>query len=118
MGVAEIIGIIAAVSAVGGGFFGTIKWTAARFAEQGSKLEKLEREYAKLYREHTLVLVRLERFRLAFQMVASDLARKSPQSPALANARALLDDSFKLDPHLPQEMQEILNRIDEATSSD
>jgi hypothetical protein len=75
-----------------------VRWAAAQFKSQGAKLARLESEYAALYREHSLVLVRLERFRMAFQMVASELSRKSPGNVALVHAKALLDENFHLDP--------------------
>jgi hypothetical protein len=93
---------LATIGGVAVAFFGaigaTIRWAALQFREQGRKLAKLEGEYAGLYREHSLVLVRLERFRLAFQMVAAELSRKSPGNVALVHAKALLDESFRIGP--------------------
>jgi hypothetical protein len=88
----------------------TVRWAAGQFRVQGQKLARLESEYAALYREHSLVLVRLERFRLAFQMVASELARKSPGNVALVHAKALLDEHFHLDPDLPDDLRTLLAR--------
>jgi hypothetical protein len=93
----------------------TVRWAAGQFREQGRKVAKLEGEYAALYREHSLVLVRLERFRLAFQMVASELSRKSPGNIALVHAKALLDESFRLDPDLPADMKDLLSEADRLT---
>ena len=75
-------------------------------------LDRLERDHAALFRTHSLVLVRLERFRLAFQMVASELARKSPGNIALVHARALLDDAFVVEADLPDELRDLLHAID------
>ena len=115
MTVAEIMALIGAVGLILGSIGATIRWTAAQFRIQGQKLEKLEAEYASLYREHSLVLVRLERFRLAFQMVASELSRKSPGNSALVHAKALLDESFRLDPDLPTDIQSLLARMDQSS---
>jgi len=112
MSMTEIIGIIGAALAVFGSIGATVRWAAAQFREQGQKLAKLEGEYAALYREHSLVLVRLERFRLAFQMVASELSRKSPGNSALGHAKALLDESFRLEPDLPSDLKGLLARLD------
>lgn len=93
---------IAAFAGVGVTIFGsigaTVRWASTQFREQRGKLAKLEGEHAALYREHSLVLVRIERFRLAFQMVASELSRMSPGNVALVHAKALLDENFRLHP--------------------
>ena len=115
-------GEIAVLAGAGATIFGsigaTIRWTAVQFREQARKVAKLEGEYAALYREHSLVLVRLERFRLAFQMVASELSRKSPGNIALVHAKALLDESFRLDPDLPQDMKELLKTLKERPTQE
>jgi hypothetical protein len=113
MALGEIIAIAGAGAAVFGSIGATVRWAAAQFRVQGTKLAKLEAEYASLYREHGLVLVRLERFRLAFQMVASELSRKSPGNSALVHAKALLDDAFKVESDLPDDIKELLARLDE-----
>jgi len=108
----EIVALTGAALAVFGSIGATVRWAAAQFRSQGAKLAKLESEYAALYREHSLVLVRLERFRLAFQMVASELSRKSPGNIALVHAKALLDESFTLEPDLPSDLKSLLARLD------
>ena len=112
MDAAEVVTLVGAAIAVFGSIGATIRWAAAQFRSQGAKLAKLEGEYAALYREHSLVLVRLERFRLAFQMVASELSRKSPGNIALVHAKALLDESFRLEPDLPSDLKSLLARLD------
>lgn len=112
MGLAEIVGLLTALLAVAGSIGAVVKWAAAKFEKQGEKLGRLEDEHAQLYRTHSLVLVRLERFRLAFQMVASELARKSPGNIALVHAKALLDDAFTVEPDLPDDMKELLAKLD------
>jgi len=112
----EIAALLGAALAVFGSIGATVRWAAAQFKSQGQKLAKLESEYAALYREHSLVLVRLERFRLAFQMVASELSRKSPGNIALVHAKALLDESFRLEPDLPSDMKSLLARFDATTA--
>ena len=63
-------------------------------------------------RPRSLVLVKLERFRLAFQMVASELSRKSPGNIALVHAKALLDDAFTIEPDLPEDLRALLRKLD------
>jgi hypothetical protein len=108
----EIVAQVGVALAVFGSIGATVRWAAAQFRAQGEKLAKLESEYAALYREHSLVLVRIERFRLAFQMVASELSRKSPGNIALVHAKALLDESFRLEPDLPSDLKSVLARLD------
>jgi hypothetical protein len=112
MNATELVTLIGAALAVSGAIGATVRWAATQFRAQGEKLAKLESEYAALYREHSLVLVRLERFRLAFQMVASELSRKSPGNIALVHAKALLDESLRLEPDLPSDLKSLLARLD------
>ena len=96
MTVAEIVALAGAGFTLLGSTGATVRWAGGQFRSQAAKLARLESEHAALYREHSLVLVRLERFRLAFQMVAAELARKSPGNVALVHARALLDESHRM----------------------
>ena len=108
----QIAALVTSILAVAGALGGVVRWAAARFERQSAKIIALEDKHASLFREHSLVLVRLERFRLAFQMVASELARKSPGNIALVHARALLDDSFVVEPDLPDELKRLLDAVD------
>jgi hypothetical protein len=110
----EIVALMGAALAIFGAIGGTVRWAAIQFRAQGGKLAKLEREYATLYREHSLVLVRLERFRLAFRIVAAELSRKSPGDVALVHAKALLDESFRMEADLPDDIKNLLARISAA----
>lgn len=119
MGVAEIVALGTIGLAMLGSLGGVVKWAAGkferqetRFERQGERLAKIEKEYAALYRDHSIVLVKLERTRLAFQMVATELARKSPGNNALALAASLLDEAYKVDPDIPPEMQAALDKLD------
>jgi hypothetical protein len=98
MSAAEIAALAGGAITLLGSLGAIVRWASGQFREQGRKLAKLEGEHAALYREHSLVLVRLERFRLAFQMVAAELSRKSPGNVALVHAKALLDESLRADP--------------------
>lgn len=76
---------------------------AGRLAELEAKVPRLER------------LERLvERWRLAFRLVAGELARVSPRSPALIQAQAVLAEDFDaLDQVTPDDMAEQLDRLGE-----
>jgi hypothetical protein len=116
VGAGEVVALIGAAVAIAGSLGGVIRWAAIRFEGQSVRLTKVEGEYASLYREHSLVLVKLERFRLAFQMVASELSRKSPGNDALIHAKALLNDAFEIEPEVPEEMKELIRKLDETPS--
>lgn len=111
MGVTEAIALGALILSIFGAIGATIRWAAIQFKDQGGRLDNLKSSYSELHREHTLVLVKLERFRLAFQMVASELARKSPGNVALVHAKALLAEAFTVDPDIPEDMKEKLETI-------
>jgi hypothetical protein len=113
MGVGEIVAFGTAVLAVAGSIGGVVKWAAGRFEAQSVKLASLEERYSILFRDYSLLMVKLERFRLAFQMVASELARTSPGNHALLHAKALLDDAFSIEPDLPDDLKELLNKLNE-----
>ena len=112
MGATEIVAAVGAVLALAGAIGGVIRWAAGKFETQAGRLAKGEGEYAALYRDHSLLMVRLERFRLAFQMVASELARKSPGNSALIHAKALLDDAFTIEPDLPEDLKTLVRKLD------
>jgi hypothetical protein len=117
MGPIELTALISAVLALAGAIGAVVRWTATRFEGQAAKIEALEARHAALFREHSLVLVRLERFRLAFQMVASELARKSPGNSALVHAKALLDDAFVVEPDVPEDLKALLAAADARTAA-
>ena len=117
MTVIEAGALVSALIAVAGAIGAVVRWAAARFEAQAAKLDRLEGEHAALFRTHSLVLVRLERFRLAFQMVASELARRSPGNVALVHARALLDDAFVVEPDLPEDLKALLQAMDERAAA-
>jgi hypothetical protein len=116
VGAVEIVGVASAGLAVAGSSGAFARWVVQEFKRQGLRLAKVEGEYATLYREHSLVLVRLERFRLAFQMVASELSRKSPGNIALVHAKALLDDAFTVEPDLPEDLKALIRKLDGQTA--
>lgn len=99
---------------------GAIAWIAARASAQAKRFDRMEERYNGLHREHTLVLVKMERFRLAFQIVAAELAGSNPKSSALVHARALLADNFifptDAQTQTPPDMEKALHEMDETAN--
>ena len=69
-------------------------WVAARMASQSKRFDRMEERYNDLHKAHTLVLVQVERFRLALQIAIAALSRHNPKDEALTHIRALLADQF------------------------
>ena len=94
---------------------GAIAWVAARIASQSARFDRMEERYNRLHREHTLVLVKMERFRLAFQIVAAAMAREKPGDSSLVHARAILADQwiFPTEEQIktPADMADALNEM-------
>jgi hypothetical protein len=97
---------------------GALAWVAARITAQSARFDRMEERYNHLHREHTLVLVKMERFRLAFQIVAAAMAREKPGDSSLVHARAILADQwvFPSDEQIktPADMADALKEMDEA----
>ena len=93
-------------------------WAATRIAAQSNRCDRMEQRYNELHREHTLVLVKMERFRLAFQIVAAAMARQKPRDASLVHARAILSDQWVFPTEdqvkTPQDIGEVLREMNEA----
>lgn len=112
VGVTEIVAVVGAIVLVLGTIGGVFKWAVGRFDALQKDLDKMKVDYTSLHREHSLVLVKLERTQLAFQMVATELARKSPGNNALALAKSLMDAAFKVDADTPGDMKDQLGKLE------
>lgn len=86
----------------------TVRWAYREFRVLGSHLERVEKENLLLIRLYGQLKVRLERVRLAFDMVDAELSTISPQSHALSAARRIFREAFPVDPETPEEMDELL----------
>lgn len=112
----QTVVFLAAFAAMISAMCGGIAWVAARMSSQTARFDRMEDRYNKLHREHTLARVEMERFRLAFQIVAAELATSNPASTALIHARALLADSFVFPASdKPVDMQHALDEIESKT---
>lgn len=103
--------IMAILTAMGG----AVAWAVAKAHAQSVRFDKLEERYNSLHREHTLVLVQVERFRLALQIAVATIARLNPNDAALAHIQALLVDHFVFptdeQTRTPPDMEEVLDEM-------
>lgn len=95
---------------------GAVAWAIAKANAQSLRFDRLEERYNNLHREHTLVLVQVERFRLALQIAVATIARLNPKDAALAHIQALLVDHFVFpsdaQSETPPDMEEVLEEMD------
>lgn len=111
--------LIGAVMAILTGLGGAVAWAVAKASAQSARFDRLEERYNNLHRDHTLVLVQVERFRLALQIAVATIARLNPKDAALAHIQALLVDHFVFpsdtQSKTPADMEEVLSEMDEKT---
>lgn len=109
--------LIASVMAILTTLGGAVAWAVAKAHSQSARFDRLEERYNKLHREHTLVLVQVERFRLALQIAVATIARLNPKDAALAHIQALLADHFVFptteQARTPDDFKEVLDEMDE-----
>lgn len=111
---AIISALIMLLTALGG----CVAWVAAKMNAQTHRFDRMEERYNKLDRAHTLVLVQVERFRLALQIAVAALVRHNPKDVALVHIQALLADQFifptaeqvKTPPDMQEAMDDIQNK--------
>ena len=108
--------IVASVMAILTALGGAVAWAMAKMHAQSGRFDRLEERYNNLHREHTLVLVQVERFRLALQIAVATIARHNPKDAALAHIHALLADHFVFPSdqqvNTPPDMEEVLDDMD------
>lgn len=108
--------LIAAIMAILTGLGGAVAWAVAKASAQASRFDRLEDRYNRLYQQHTLVLVQVERFRLALQIAIATIARLNPKDAALAHIQALLADHFVFpsdeQTKTPPDMSVVLDEMD------
>lgn len=118
-GMSILIGSMMAILTTMGG---AVAWAVAKANAQAVRFDKLEERYNNLHREHTLVLVQVERFRLALQIAVATIARHNPKDAALAHIQALLSDQFMFPTEAqvktPPDMEEVLDEMTEAAGRD
>lgn len=109
--------LIGATMAILTALGGAVAWAVAKANAQSARFDRLEARYNTLHREHTLVLVQVERFRLALQIAVATIARLNPNDAALAHIQALLVDHFVFptaeQSETPPDMAEVLEEMDQ-----
>ena len=109
--------LIGAVMTILTALGGAVAWAVSKSHSQSGRFDRLEERYNKLHREHTLVLVQVERFRLALQIAVATIARLNPKDAALAHIQALLVDHFVFPTaeqmQTPPDMAEVLDELNE-----
>lgn len=115
MNLQDISILIGAIMTILTGLGGAVAWAAAKANAQSSRFDRLEERYNRLHQDHTLVLVQVERFRLALQIAIATIARLNPKDAALAHIQALLVDHFVFpsDEQMktPPDMEEVLSEM-------
>ena len=90
MTAADIVTILGGVGAplllIGGG----VKWVVSRVDKLDDRLKTAERKCTKLEREYGRVLVQVQRWRTAFQLVAGELAKSDPGNSTLNTVQGML----------------------------
>lgn len=107
----QLIALIAVTLACFGAIGGTVRWAHREFKEQAGKLDKLEKENLALVRLYSRVQIRLDRVKLAFDLVAAELHRRDPGNKALSAAEKILREAFPPEPKTPPDMEELLRDL-------
>lgn len=111
--------LIASIMAILTALGGAVAWAVAKAQAQSGRFDRLEERYNNLHREHTLVLVQVERFRLALQIAVATISRLNPKDAALAHIHALLSDHFVFPTdeqiRTPPDFEEVLDEINDKT---
>ncbi|WP_342248597.1 hypothetical protein [Sphingomonas sp. OTU376] len=129
-----IAGAIALLAALGKGVAWALNWKDARAnsrsaklqawhdeltareakldAEIASRLSRIEEAHASLVKNHLDVLIRFERQRNAYRVLAAELIQVAPHSAALIQASMILEEPLPV-PSMPG-VPELLSEIDAA----
>lgn len=125
----EVGGVIAGLGVLGAGF--KWLWTAIQGSRE-TRAAKLDRWHSELTeRERALdakIDARMEametqvkeltgavdRWRMAFQLVASELLHLNPRSQAILQAQKILAEVYPVSLSIPDDMTETLNKLDGA----
>ncbi|CAD7335407.1 hypothetical protein FIV32_02390 [Sphingomonadales bacterium 58] len=122
-----IAGVVALLYAFGKGTAWLLDWKDARAKTRAAKLqawheelqqrEEKQDERDRVYQRHIETQLRRQAveirvLRRAFELVADPLRRLEPDNPSLAQAQAMLDRAFPLDPATPEDLGSLLAMID------
>ncbi|MEV5021429.1 hypothetical protein MRBLMA1_001252 [Sphingobium sp. LMA1-1-1.1] len=117
-----LAGVIAVGMALGKGMAWLLNWRDARAKTRAAKLQvwhdELKAREDALDRKIDARLASFEqqvdKWRLAFHLVAAELLQRYPQSMALMQAQKILAEAFPIHLAVPEDMARSLDRLDEA----
>ena len=132
----EVGGVLAGVVAVGvaasKGLAWLINWRDARAQTRSAKLdqwheelkrremdldEKLDQRMNGLEQQVGDLTKAVDKWRMAFHMVAAELLQRHPQSAALIQAQKILAEAFPIHLAVPEDMVRTLDRVGEAEAA-
>lgn len=94
MTAADIVTILGGVGAplllIGGG----VKWVVGRVDKLDARLKTTEQKCIKLQREYGRVLVQVQRWRTAFQLIAGELGKVDPDNNTLTVVQQMLREKM------------------------
>lgn len=105
-----IAGTVGPLALIGGG----VKWVASRVDKLDERLKCAEKKCTKLEREHGRVLVQVQRWRTAFQIVAAELRKLDPQNHSLTIAQGMLAEKipdFDQDDDETEAQEQLLHKL-------
>lgn len=94
MTAADIVTILGGVGAPLLLIGAAVKWIMSRVDRLDARLRIAERKAVKLEREHGRVLVQVQRWRTAFQIVAAELNKLDPGNHSLTIAQGMLAEKI------------------------
>lgn len=82
-------------------------------AEIETRLNRVEQDHATLVKNHTEVLIRFERSRAGYRVIAAELISLAPHSAALIQATAILKEALPIPTDLSPEMAAEIQKLSE-----
>lgn len=117
----DIVTILGGVGAplllIGGG----VKWIISRVDRLDDRLKAAERKCVKIEREYGRVLVQVQRWRTAFQLVAGELQKVDPDNNTLAVAQGMLREKvpdFDRDDDEEEAQEKLLYKLTQEGTTD
>ncbi|MEV5033692.1 hypothetical protein MRBLMC3_002929 [Sphingobium sp. LMC3-1-1.1] len=128
----QVAGALAILYAVGKAFAWIINWRDTREQTRAAKMQawhdelksredaldrKIEDRMASFEHQVGELTRVVDKWRLAFHLVAAELLQRDPQSKALLQAQRILSEAFPLNLAVPEDMVETLGQLDVARGS-
>lgn len=117
-----LAGVIAVGMAAGKAIAWVLNWRDARATTRAAKLDRWHEELLKREKELDDKIDQrmaglehqVDKWRMAFHLVAAELLQRHPQSAALMQAQKILAEAVPLSLAVPADMEAALGRIDQA----